>query len=47
MCILRFYDSAFSTNMLAQGLAAPKEQTAFHELLGKEQRPRVLVILVS
>jgi len=39
--------TAFSMNMLAQGLTAPKEHMASQELLGKEQRPEVLVIPIS
>lgn len=39
--------TAFSMNTLAQALAAPKEQMASQELLGKEQRPKVLVTPIS
>ena len=39
--------TAFSTTILAQGLAAPKEQMASQELLGKQQKPKLLVIPIS
>lgn len=39
--------TTFSTNTLAQGLTAPKEQLTSQELLEKEQRPKVLVTSIS
>lgn len=37
--------TTFSTNILRQGLAAPKEQLVELELLGKEQNPKSLIFL--